>query len=591
MALINSQGKLVEATDEWVRYHGFQFDNINGQSICSLLKQYADNDWKQVVAEGLSGISKQGITRGPNNSFFKWSFSPWFDENQNTIGTIHKVDDVTQKTLNDIKYDKLDNLLNLQSEISKVGFWEFDIDNYAISWSQTAKEIFEVGPEFEPTVKNTLEFYRNSKEKEIVKMLFRNSSEIGITWHEKLRIISAKGNKKHLNVACRPIYSHGKIIKLVGTLQDITEQVNSKVTIEENENLLNTLIDSLPASVFIKDTESRKILVNKQEEEFIGLPKQEIIGKNDFELFDAEIAKTFREEDLRVLSTGVPILGKRTITKLKSGKELALLTSKIPFENIKGEIKGIIGISLDISDVIQKERELKQLIQVTTVQNNKLIDFAHIVSHNIRSHSANITMLLNFLNMEEDPIETKNLLGMLGESASDLAETLEHLNQVLVINQQLKLDREIVNLHDLTNKAATHLKDQLDLSQARLNNQVSENLYLKTVPIYLENILIQFISNAIKYRRPNTTPQIRVYTTRENGKIVIHVEDNGLGLNLNQHKDKLFGMYKTFHNNAEAKGIGLFIARNQAEAMGAKLEVKSKVNKGSTFSIIIGHEK
>jgi sensor histidine kinase regulating citrate/malate metabolism len=80
-------------------------------------------------------------------------------------------------------------------------------------------------------------------------------------------------------------------------------------------------------------------------------------------------------------------------------------------------------------------------------------------------------------------------------------------------------------------------------------------------------------------------------TRIEGDFVVLDIKDNGLGIDLKKHKAKLFGMYKTFHNNKEARGIGLFITKNQVEAMGGKIEVESTVNKGTTFKIYMKHEK
>jgi len=71
----------------------------------------------------------------------------------------------------------------------------------------------------------------------------------------------------------------------------------------------------------------------------------------------------------------------------------------------------------------------------------------------------------------------------------------------------------------------------------------------------------------------------------------LSIEDNGIGIDLKKYDENLFGMYKTFHQNEDAKGLGLFIAKNQIEALGGKIEVKSEVDKGTTFTIFFKHKK
>lgn len=87
------------------------------------------------------------------------------------------------------------------------------------------------------------------------------------------------------------------------------------------------------------------------------------------------------------------------------------------------------------------------------------------------------------------------------------------------------------------------------------------------------------------YKSPDRDPIITLSSSRENGYTILSINDNGLGIDLKKHGDKLFGMYKTFHDNADSKGIGLFLSKNQMEAMGGKIITASEVGKGTTFNL------
>jgi signal transduction histidine kinase len=120
---------------------------------------------------------------------------------------------------------------------------------------------------------------------------------------------------------------------------------------------------------------------------------------------------------------------------------------------------------------------------------------------------------------------------------------------------------------------------------AKIINQVSDETYVKVVPAYLDSILMNFITNAVKFRDPKREPEIRISTSVNEDYTILRIADNGLGIDLKKHGSKLFGMYKTFHENAEARGIGLYITKNQVEAMEGKITTTSKVGKGTTFNI------
>ena len=106
---------------------------------------------------------------------------------------------------------------------------------------------------------------------------------------------------------------------------------------------------------------------------------------------------------------------------------------------------------------------------------------------------------------------------------------------------------------------------------------------VKYNPAYLESILLNFISNSIKYAHPDRTPIITL--SFDKIKNEMKISDNGLGIDLKKYGSSLFGMYKTFHNNKDAKGIGLFITKNQIEAMGGKISIESEPNVGTTFTV------
>ena len=96
---------------------------------------------------------------------------------------------------------------------------------------------------------------------------------------------------------------------------------------------------------------------------------------------------------------------------------------------------------------------------------------------------------------------------------------------------------------------------------------------------------MNIFTNAIKYKAPKRYPKITINCEHVKGFTILSVTDNGLGIDLEKHGHKLFGMYKTFHGNRDARGIGLFITKNQIEAMKGKIEAESELDKGTTFKI------
>jgi signal transduction histidine kinase len=174
---------------------------------------------------------------------------------------------------------------------------------------------------------------------------------------------------------------------------------------------------------------------------------------------------------------------------------------------------------------------------------------------------------------------------MLTKASDNLLETLENLNDVVAISTNTNLEKSPVNLRERIAIVQQNLTAFLNNHRAKIITDIPEKTLVNVVPAYIDSILMNFITNAVKYRDPNRDPVIRLSTTKKGHYNILSIEDNGLGIDLDKYGDKLFGMYKTFHNNSDAKGIGLYITKNQIEAMNGKIITQSEVGKGTTFNI------
>jgi signal transduction histidine kinase len=147
-----------------------------------------------------------------------------------------------------------------------------------------------------------------------------------------------------------------------------------------------------------------------------------------------------------------------------------------------------------------------------------------------------------------------------------------------------------LNLNAFLNHTLELLSKEIKDHNVNIVNLVDAKETVQFNPAYLESIFLNFTTNAIKYAHPDRQPEIRYSLQKEHGKLVLLIQDNGVGINLEKYGEKLFGMYKTFHQHPNARGIGLFITKNQIESMGGSIEVESQVNVGTTFKINFSNE-
>lgn len=321
-----------------------------------------------------------------------------------------------------------------------------------------------------------------------------------------------------------------------------------------------------------------------------GYTQAELVGKRVTDLFYATSFQEPMAEMARKRASGVS----QTIETMfinKRGERRWWFVSSAPNYNDKGQLVGYIGIYLDITEQKKLQEEQKLLISLTQSQNDRLKNFAHIVSHNLRSHSINIKALMDFLFEAKPELRDFELTQLMKQASDNLLDTIGHLSEVAIMNTNEQRQLTQINLSETVEKAIGNVAALAMNSNVQIMNDLSASIHILGIPAYMDSVVLNLLTNAIKYRSPERDSFVHVSGKVEKQYFVLSVADNGLGIDLHRHGKKLFGMYKTFHSHEDSRGVGLFMTKNQVEAMGGRIEVISEVNSGTTFKIYLQHEK
>lgn len=239
----------------------------------------------------------------------------------------------------------------------------------------------------------------------------------------------------------------------------------------------------------------------------------------------------------------------------------------------------------------QTELEIERLYEVSRKLNEKLLDFTYIISHNIRSNTSNMSMIIELIDDTSDESEKCEYFKLLKASNDKLSETIHYLNETINIQIGSKESKVRLNLKSEIEKTLHGVNGIIKKEKAAIRINVPDTMEIRTIPSYFESIMFNLITNAIKYKSPGRNPEIEIAARKASrgagSKIEILVTDNGLGIDLKKNRDKIFGMYKTFHGNGDAVGLGLFMSKNHVEAMGGTIEVESEPGKGSQFKLTL----
>ncbi|MEQ8532593.1 MAG: HAMP domain-containing sensor histidine kinase, partial [Imperialibacter sp.] len=249
---------------------------------------------------------------------------------------------------------------------------------------------------------------------------------------------------------------------------------------------------------------------------------------------------------------------------------------------LEGEVL-ITGTMLDISERVRSELSMKELLETTTNQNSRLKDFSFITSHNIRSSVSNILGLTDLL--MHDPSNAE-YLRMLRTSTEKMDATIRNINELIHFENDLgEKDKVAYNILHSVNNILAQNNQVIKEQELDIKTNVEKDLSVRCIPAYLDSILQNLVTNAIKYGTTEDSNIIEIKGQKIDNKIELQVKDYGRGLDLDRFRDKLFKIGNRFHSFSEGQGLGLYMSKRQIEAMGGSIEVESQPGKGATFKV------
>jgi PAS domain S-box-containing protein len=379
--------------------------------------------------------------------------------------------------------------------------------------------------------------------------------------------------------------SSGKALRMLGMLHDVTEQVRAQESLKESELRYRTLQEASFGGIGLHEM-GKIIDCNHGLCELTGYQYSELIGMHGLGL----VAPEWRDYVFEKIKSGYDkTYDVEGVRKDGSRYFLEIRGKNIPFQDKKirvTEFRDITERKRNEEKIIQQNAKLTGLMLDLTRKNNQLEDFTQIVSHNLRSPVGNILTLLSFLENAATDDERTEYLSFLKESAATTLGMLNELNDILKVKQSKNIERLELYFEDVFYQVQSMLNARITELGAVVSFDFSKAQTVTFPAVYLESIMLNLLDNALKYHHPERKPNIQ-FTSFINldGNVILEVTDNGLGINLERYGHQVFKLRKTFHHHPESRGIGLFMVKNQLDAMGGDINVSSEENIGTSFFI------
>lgn len=604
IAMFDADMRYLAASNKWIKDNKINsFEELLGRSQLEF-NVYSDEDWRKTYLECLTGKSKSndecfvslgnGICR-----WLKWVINPWYNLDGEVGGLIMMTEDITEKI-------ESEELLRVSEATFRGNFLHAGVgmgisDKNGIGLKANPKLCEMLGYTEEELINTPFVALTHPDDVDLDVKLFnevaegkRNSYQI-----EK-RCFHKNGDIVYLILVLSTVNDkNGDILYYITQMIDITQQKIAELKLEQALSHTQTILDaSTQVSIIETDLNGIIITFNKGAENLLGYKAEDVLHKlNVTELHDADELENHAE--IIFNKTGVKPVGFNVFVSQvdgtsqmvsewnyidKSGKQFPVLLTISPVRQDE-KIVGYLGIGVNITEIKKVEAKIKELLKSSEEQNTRLRNFAHIVSHNLRSHSGNISALIDIIQAEQAGLSENIVFTYLKSAANSLKETIDHLHTVASVNANISDKLSPLNIKTVIEAAISNVTGLALENEVDIQNLINTDCNIYGDLIYVESIVLNLLTNAIKYKSNDRKSSLIISAKNTEEFIEVSFKDNGLGIDLNKHNDKLFGMYKTFHNHPDARGVGLFITKNQIEALGGRIEVESEVNVGTTFKL------
>jgi PAS domain S-box-containing protein len=376
------------------------------------------------------------------------------------------------------------------------------------------------------------------------------------------------------------------------TLPSPPRELSAEQRLARERAILQYVVDNVPYCIFWKDHESRYLGCNKNFAALDGLSDpREMVGKTDYDTAWREHAEDYRRFDRETMERGVPLLDQEEITHDGQGRQMVILTSKVPLRNDAGDVIGLLGIIVDITQRKQIERDLSKAKEQAERALRSKNDFLANISHELRTP----------LTLVKSPLESL-LSGDSGELPGAVTSQIQraHRNALRLLGMvddlldfsRLEAGKQDVLREptDVPELCASIVDDAQPLATARsLTLEFQSNLAQAVLLVdrgMLEKITLNLVGNALKFTPPGGT--VHVALGQADGAMELVVSDTGIGIDASSHA-RVFERFQQVDPAATRRyggmGLGLALVKEFAELMGGSVTLESELGKGCRFVV------
>lgn len=490
---------------------------------------------------------------------------------------------------------ELELLLAKTNSLARIGSWEVDLIKGTVFWSEITREIHETEPGYIPDLATGINFYKEGIGRDLIKQKVQAAIESGTPWNVELQIVTAKNNERWIRSIGEAEFVEGKCVRIYGGFQDIDERKKAEIESERLNERFQLATQSAQLGLWDWDVKNNKLIWDEAMYRLYNLTENEFST-----VYDGWIYRV-HEEDRQQVDNEIQLA---LADKKEYNPEFRIVwpDSSVHYINASGIIERdsdgnavrMTGFNWDVTERKKAEQVIKSLnenLEAKVIErtaqlesvNRELEAFSYSISHDLR---APLRAINGYARMLEEDYYTifdengKRLLGIVQKNAHQMGTLIDDLLSLSRLGRK-EIQKSLVDMKGLTQSILDELPD-LDTSPVQLT---LENLHpIQGDHTLLKQVLINLISNALKYSSKTINPIIAIRSAQKENEVIYSIADNGSGFDM-AYANKLFGVFQRLHSQEEFEGtgVGLAIVKLIIEKHKGKVWAEGMVEKGATF--------
>jgi PAS domain S-box-containing protein len=530
--------------------------------------------------------------------FFEVTHTPIYDIAEGKVtGVAVFARNVTQRHRTESALHRVTDLLSQVGHIAGVGGWEMDLEEQSLYWTDQTYTIHDLEPgAYTPTLETAIQFY-SPEWRPVITAAVQTAIETGKAFDLELELITARNRRIWVRTYAQVISREGRVVKVLGAFQDITERKQSEEALRESNRRLQLATDSADMAVWDWDLQTGTMTWDDRMFELYGMTRLETqgTGQDWIEALHPEDLERAMTESKAALMGNAPYATEFRI-RHRDGTILWIKANATVLRNTAGEPVRMVGVNQDITKEKKLEAEIRNLnrglerrVEQRThqleVAKGELEAFAYSVSHDLRAPLRAISGFAEALSLDADShLSADGLqhLQRIRDGSLRMANLIEDLLRLSRIGRD---DCTLIpmDLADLAEQVLAGLRSAQPerLVDCRIQRPIPVQGDPRLLRVLLENLL----GNAWKFTA--RVPSVRIELSArplDDAMLEISLRDNGAGFPASQTA-KLFAPFQRLHKESDypGSGIGLAIAKRIVTRHGGFIRAEGEPGLGAAF--------